>query len=166
MADIFISILDIVFLIVLLYVINFYTQSTTPASARYLPTDFFNKHPVSLIIVFLLLFTVKNILGFLISRAQYNYVYGVASRISRDNLSAYLNGPFTDYVHVDSSIMNRRISQQPIEFCHYVLNGFQQILSQAVLILITGALATMENAPAGESRWINASSGWLIAAHA
>ena len=33
--------------------------------------------------------------------------------------------------------MNRRISQQPIEFCHYVLNGLQQIFSQVVLILIT-----------------------------
>jgi ABC-type bacteriocin/lantibiotic exporter with double-glycine peptidase domain len=33
--------------------------------------------------------------------------------------------------------MNRRISQQPIEFCHYVLNGLQQIFSQFVLILIT-----------------------------
>jgi ABC-type multidrug transport system fused ATPase/permease subunit len=136
-ADIFISILDIVFLIVLLYVINFYTQSAKPASVKYLPTAFFYEHPVSLIISFLLLFTIKNILGFLISRAQYNYVYGVASRISRDNLSGYLNGPYTDYVHVDSSVMNRRISQQPVEFCHYVLNGFQQIFSQAVLILIT-----------------------------
>ena len=97
----------------------------------------FNEHPVLLISLFLVLFTIKNILGFLISKAQYNYVYGVASRISRDNLLQYLNGPYTDYIHVDSSVMNRRISQQPIEFCHYVLNGFQQIFSQTVLILIT-----------------------------
>jgi len=135
-ADIFISILDIVFLIVLLYVINYYTQSAVPASLKYFPA-FFNEHPILLIIVFLVLFTIKNILGFFISRAQYNFVYGVASRISRDNLLEYLNGPYTDYIHVDSSVMNRRISQQPIEFCHYVLNGFQQVFSQAVLILIT-----------------------------
>ena len=136
-ADVFISILDIVFLIVLLYVINFYTQSAVPASIKYFSPTLFNKHPVLLIILFLLLFTIKNILGFFISKAQFNYVYGVASRISRDNLLQYLNGPYTDYIHVDSSVMNRRISQQPIEFCHYVLNGFQQIFSQTVLILIT-----------------------------
>lgn len=136
-ADVFISILDIIFLIVLLYVINFYTQSAVPASTKYFSPALFNEHPVLLIILFLLLFTIKNILGFFISKAQFNYVYGVASRISRDNLLQYLNGPYTDYIHVDSSVMNRRISQQPIEFCHYVLNGFQQIFSQTVLILIT-----------------------------
>ena len=136
-ADVLISILDIVFLIVLLYVINFYTQSTVPASTKYFSLALFNKHPVLLISLFLILFTIKNILGSFISKAQYNYVYGVASRISRDNLLQYLNGPYTDYVHVDSSVMNRRISQQPVEFCHYVLNGFQQIFSQSVLILIT-----------------------------
>ncbi len=136
-ADVFISILDIGFLIVLLYVINFYTQSAVPASAKYFSPALFNEHPVLLISLFLLLFTIKNILGFFISKAQFNYVYGVASRISRDNLLEYLNGPYTDYIHVDSSVLNRRISQQPIEFCHYVLNGFQQIFSQTVLILIT-----------------------------
>ncbi len=136
-ADVFISILDIVFLIVLLYVINFYTQSAVPVSIKYFSPALFNEHPVLLIILFLLLFSIKNVLGFFISKAQFNYVYGVASRISRDNLLQYLNGPYTDYIHVDSSVMNRRISQQPIEFCHYVLNGFQQIFSQTVLILIT-----------------------------
>ncbi len=136
-ADIFISILDIVFLIVLLYVINFYTQSAASPTTKYFSSALFNEHPVLLIILFLLLFTIKNLLGFFISKVQYNFVYDVASRISRDNLLQYLNGPYTDYIHVDSSVMNRRISQQPIEFCHYVLNGIQQLFSQSVLILIT-----------------------------
>jgi ABC-type multidrug transport system fused ATPase/permease subunit len=136
-ADVFISILDIVFLIVLLYVINFYTQSTSQVSTKYFSPALFHEYPVILISLFLLLFTLKNILGFFISKAQFNYVYNIASRISRDNLFQYLNGPYTDYIHVDSSVMNRRISQQPIEFCHYVLNGFQQIFSQTALVLIT-----------------------------
>lgn len=136
-ADVFISILDILFLIGLLYVINFFTQAPTPASTKYLPPALFNGHPVLLIVVFVFLFTIKNIVGFFISKAQYHFVYGVASRISRDNLLEYLSGPYTDFIHVDSSVMNRRISQQPIEFCHYVLNGFQQMFSQAVLVMIT-----------------------------
>jgi ABC-type multidrug transport system fused ATPase/permease subunit len=144
-ADVFISILDIVFLIILLYVINFYTQPASQVSAKYLSQALFNKYPVLLISLFLILFTLKNILGFLISKAQFNYVYGIASRISRDNLLEYLKGPYTDYIHVDSSVMNRRISQQPIEFCHYVLNGFQQIFSQTVLILVTIAAIVIFN---------------------
>jgi ABC-type bacteriocin/lantibiotic exporter with double-glycine peptidase domain len=126
-----------VFLIVLLFVINFYTQPVTQTSVKYFSPALFNEYPVLLIILFLFLFTIKNILGFYISRAQFNYVYSVASRISRDHLLLYLNGPYNEYIHVDSSVMNRKISQQPIEFCHYVLNGFQQIFSQTLLIIIT-----------------------------
>jgi ABC-type multidrug transport system fused ATPase/permease subunit len=136
-ADVFISVLDIAFLIGLLYVINFYTQSGVAISSKYIPTAIFNEHPILLISVFFVLFATKNIIGFIISKRQYNFVYQVASRISRDNLSQYLNGSYIDYIHVDSSVMNRKISQQPIEFCHYVLNGMQQIFSQAVLITIT-----------------------------
>jgi ABC-type bacteriocin/lantibiotic exporter with double-glycine peptidase domain len=137
LADVLISILDIAFLIGLLYVINFYTQTGVAPSTKYFSLAIFNDHPILPIAVFLLLFAIKNMFGFFISKAQYNFVYGVASRISCDNLLQYLNGPFSDYVHVDSSIMNRKINQQPIEFCHYVLNGIQQIFSQLVLILIT-----------------------------
>jgi len=87
-ADIFISMLDIVFLIALLYVVNFYTQSAVPHGSVGRVTDsFFNEHPILLIAIFLFLFTIKNLVGFLVSKAQYNYVYGVASRISRDSLS-------------------------------------------------------------------------------
>ena len=36
----------------------------------------------------------------------------------------------------------------------------------AVLVLVSGSLATIEEAPEGNTRWVNASSGWLTAAHA
>lgn len=36
----------------------------------------------------------------------------------------------------------------------------------ALLILIAGSLATIEQAPAGNARWINSSSKWLTGAHA
>ena len=68
---------------------------------------------------------------------QYNYVYEVASRISKDNLLHYLHGSYDDYVKIDSSVNMYKISQQPIEFCHYVLSGFQQVFSQAALIGLT-----------------------------
>lgn len=68
---------------------------------------------------------------------QLKFIYQVSSRLSEKNLTGYLNGDYNNYVNIDSSVHIRRISQQPIEFGHYVLGGFQQIISQSVLILIT-----------------------------
>jgi ABC-type multidrug transport system fused ATPase/permease subunit len=135
-ADIFISIFDILFLIGLLYIINFYTftgKVTSTSSYKI----YFESHPILLIVLFCISFAVKNAYGFLVSKGQFNFVYDVASRLSKDNLIRYLNGSYADFVTVDSSVMNRKISQQPIEFSHYVLNGAQQVLSQAMLIIIT-----------------------------
>ena len=137
MADVLISILDIAFLVALLYVVNFYTQSDHAATTGKFSLALFNDHPVLLIAGFFLLFATKNYFAFLHSKHQYHFVYDVASRISGENLGHYLDGDYKDYVNIDSSVVNRKISQQPIEFCHYVLNGVQQIFSQAILVIIT-----------------------------
>jgi ABC-type multidrug transport system fused ATPase/permease subunit len=144
-ADVFISLLDIGFLIALLYVINFYTQPAHSLPARFISLELFKNHPLSIIVVFFLLFAIKNGLGFMVSKLQYHFVYGVASRISRDNLLRFLNGSYIEYIHVDSSVINRRVSQQPIEFSHYLLNGVQQVFSQTVLISITLAAILIFN---------------------
>ncbi|HEV7780201.1 MAG TPA: ABC transporter ATP-binding protein, partial [Chitinophagaceae bacterium] len=70
-------------------------------------------------------------------RVQFRFVYEVASRISKNNLTAYLDGTYNDYVNIDSSIHIRRISQQPVEFSHYVLRGVQMIICNIVLIVLT-----------------------------
>jgi ABC-type multidrug transport system fused ATPase/permease subunit len=136
-ADVFISVLDIAFLIGLLLVINFYTRTPSISTAGFGYYKLLNEHPLVLILVFFPLFTLKNVLGFFISKWQYQFVYDVASRLSRDNLLQYLNGNYVDFVNVDSSVIGRKISQQPVEFSHYVLNGAQQIFCQLVLVLIT-----------------------------
>ncbi len=137
LLDVFISILDILFLIALLYVISFYSSPEYSIIIPGIPFSIFNDYPLLLITFFFLLFGIKNGLGFVIFKMQYNFVYKVASRISKDNLSQYLQGTYLDYVNIDSAVINRKISQQPIEFSHYVLNGMQQVFSQAVLILIS-----------------------------
>jgi ABC-type bacteriocin/lantibiotic exporter with double-glycine peptidase domain len=73
----------------------------------------------------------------MVFRTQLRYVYRVASRLSEKKLSNYLDGSYNNYVNIDSSVHIRNISQQPIEFGHYVLQGLQQIISQCILILIT-----------------------------
>ncbi len=137
LADVLISILDIAFLIGLLYLVRFYTLNEPAGTKQDFPFQILHEHPGFSMGMFFLFFTIKNIAGFLVSKSQYHFVYGVASRISKDGLLQYLHGSYINYVQVDSSIMNRKINQQPIEFAHYVLNGVQQIFNQVVQIIIT-----------------------------
>ena len=137
LLDILISLLDIAFLALLLYVIQFYTQRSSVVSPAYFPLKIFNHYPLSLIFIFFILFGIKNFFGFQILKRQIKFVYGVSSRLSQHNLMHYLNGSFNDYVNIDSSVHLHKIGQQPIEFSHYVLTGFQQIISQSILILFT-----------------------------
>lgn len=84
----------------------------------------------------LALFIFKNAVAYLVQKVKFNFVYSVASRISTRNLLQYLEGSYHDYVGTDSAVHIRRISQQPVEFGHYVLSGFQQVFSESVMILL------------------------------
>lgn len=136
-ADVCISILDIAFLLALLYIVNYFTLPEHHLGISHFSSSIIGVHPFAVILFFFLLFVIKNIAGFMVSAMQYRFVYNTASRISRENLRQYLEGPFQDYVNIDSSVINRKINQQPIEFAHYVLNGVQQIFSQMVLVTVT-----------------------------
>jgi ABC-type multidrug transport system fused ATPase/permease subunit len=137
LLDIAISLLDIAFLALLLYVIQFYTQRSSFVPSGNFPLKILDQNPLLLIFIFFILFSIKNFVGFQILKKQIKFVYKVSSRLSQKNLMHYLNGSFDDYIHIDSSVHLHKISQQPIEFSHYVLTGFQQIISQGVLILLT-----------------------------
>ena len=135
--DLVIGILDITFLGLTLYVINFYTKNVAQPGTAFLPKALSDPNSLLLITVFLLLFGIKNWFGFIGLRSQHHFFYRVASRLSKRNISDYLSDQYTRFVHIDSSVQIRKISQQPIEFSHYVLTNFQQVISQSVLILFT-----------------------------
>ncbi len=135
--DIILSILDISFLFLLVFVIGFYTSTYSTEQLPASMSGLLNEYPLLLISIFLLLFGIKNLFGFFLFRVQFRFVYEVASRISMNNLVAYLDGTYNDYVNIDSSIHIRRISQQPVEFSHYVLRGVQMIICNTVLIILT-----------------------------
>ncbi|MGF7037276.1 ATP-binding cassette domain-containing protein [Mucilaginibacter lappiensis] len=136
--DLVISVLDIAFLGLLLLVISFYTSNKVLNSGSIvLPVGWFNKNSILLISLFLILFSIKNWFGYLILRFQHHFFYGVASRLSKKNIIHYLKDDYMRFVHVDSSIHIRQISQQPIEFSHYILTNVQQVISQSILILFT-----------------------------
>jgi ABC-type bacteriocin/lantibiotic exporter with double-glycine peptidase domain len=144
--NVIISLADIASLAFLLLIIRFYTQSIAIPHVPFLPTWVFNKNSVLLIALFLFGFAVKNLFGYLVHQMQYRFVYQVAARLSDRNLSKYFKGTYNDYVTIDSSIHTRKISQEPIEFGHYVLSGIQQIITQCILIVFTIVAILLFNA--------------------
>ena len=144
--DVLISVLDIVFLAFLIFVIHFYTQPGSTSSYTFLPKWFFDSNSLFLIATFFLLFSIKNLVGFAIHRAQSRFIGNVATRLSRDKLIEYLEGRYEEYVNVDSAVHIRKISYQPIDFAQHILGGIQQIITQCVLILLTIGIMIAFNA--------------------
>lgn len=137
LLDIIVSIFDILFLAFLLLLIRFYVQPGSAAKFSFLPFWITNRNSAWLIAVFLLLFSIKNLCGFLITRSNFSFINKVAIRISRNNLVNYQQAAFSDFVHTDSSVYLRNICYQPFEFSQYMLAGFQQLVTQMALMLIT-----------------------------
>lgn len=135
--DLVIGMLDIAFLGMLLFVLNLYTKNTAPVKLSFLPQALVNPKSLLLIGVFFILFSIKNWFGYAGLKSQHHFFYSVASRLSKRNLLSYLSDDYSRFVAIDSSILVRRISQQPIEFSHYILTNVQQIVSQVILIFFT-----------------------------
>ena len=137
LLDLIISIADIAFLALLLLIVQVYTGATVRAGKfSFLLAGWAGEHSVLLIIVFFLLFSVKNLAGFGVFRAQCRFQFRVASRISRNKLIRYQEGSYSDYINIDSSVHIREVSYEPLEFCQHVLGGVQQIITQTVLIAL------------------------------
>ncbi len=135
LLDVIISILDIVFLIALLFLVDYYTSPDKSHLKILWITKFLSHQSLLPIGIFTLLLAGKNGLAYFISKKQFHFIYGVASRISAEKMSDYLDGNYLDHVNTDSSVHLRSINHDPIDFCHYVLRGVQQITGQSILIL-------------------------------
>ncbi|MEO8416098.1 MAG: ABC transporter ATP-binding protein, partial [Ginsengibacter sp.] len=120
-----------------LFVIRFYTDPKSISLPGYLPAAIRDPYNPVVIILFFILFSIKNFFGFNVMRTQQKFVYDIATRLSQRQLQNYQEGSYTDYVAIDSSVQVRKISQMPVEFGHYVLAGLQQIISQSILIFFT-----------------------------
>ncbi|PWT71816.1 MAG: hypothetical protein C5B59_17120 [Bacteroidetes bacterium] len=135
--DIAISVADIVFLALLLFIIQLYTQPSRSASYSFLPSWLRDQRSILPIAIFFLLFSIKNLVGFLIYRAQCKFIGQTSTRLSSDKLQAFLEGEYANYINVDSAIHIRKIINYPIEFCQHILGGIQQIVTQTTLIILT-----------------------------
>ena len=132
-----VSIVDIGSLVILLFIINFYTQPNNRVELSFLPHWLLNRSSPLLIAVFFVLFSAKNFAAFLVFRSQYRFVYQVANRLSQDKLLSFFRGGYIDYISIDSASHVRRISYQPTDFCQHVVGGMQQIIIESMLVLLT-----------------------------
>jgi ABC-type multidrug transport system fused ATPase/permease subunit len=133
-----ISVADITFLAALIFIAGFYTRSGMAVRMpSWVPPAWLNPDSVRLALAFLILFVLKNMLAYLAGYKQYRFIYQVASRIAHANLLDYLQAGYDEYAATDSSVNIRKISQQPIEFCHYILTGLLEIFTEVMLITLT-----------------------------
>lgn len=138
MSDCLSGIADVLCLAALVGLVNYYTQQ--PALTLHWPqiSKWLNQtSPLLILGSFFVVFASKSYFSYRSVRAQYHFVYGVASRLSGSLSRQYLQDNYLDFISIDSSVLHRRINQQPIEFAHYVLHGLQQLISQLVIVLIT-----------------------------
>lgn len=141
-----VSIADIVSLALLVYVIDFYTRPGGGKVPGWFPGWLFNRNSVALILLFFILFSLKNLGAWLVHRAQVNFLTGVAERLSQSRLTKYLQSGYHNYVEVDSSVHIRKIYFHPIEYCQHILDGVQQIITQATLIVLAISAILIFNA--------------------
>lgn len=145
MADIFISLADIVSMIFLLFVVNYFAGA--PGENSLTMVNMLGTHKnILLPVALILFFSIKNLVAFAVQRLRFKFNYRIAARLSEKNILSYLNGAYGNYVGVDSAVHIRAISQQPIEFAQYILYSVQQVVAETILIIFTIASIFFFNA--------------------
>ncbi len=144
--NIIISITDVASLALLLLVINFYISNAADSRLGFLPEWMLDRDSAILVAFFFIVFSIKNLLGILISSAQYKFNSQVAVRISLNKLTNYQQSEFSEFINIDSSSHIRKIAMHPFEFCQHVLSGMQQVIIQSMLILLTITAIILYNA--------------------
>lgn len=144
--DVLVSIADILFLAVLLWIIQFYLQPERKVGITFLPDWLLDRNSAWLIAVFFVLFLLKNVAAYFVNKYYFRFAGNVAVRISRDSLEKYQRSAFTEFVAVDSSVHIRRIALQPFEFSQQILFGIQQLFTQGILVFMAVLAILLFNA--------------------
>jgi ABC-type multidrug transport system fused ATPase/permease subunit len=144
--DILISMLDIAFLAMLLFIVQLYSASSPGRHLSFLPAKLNDPHSLWPVLIVFLLFCLKNGISYRIYESQCRFQFGIALRLSQNNLLQYLEGSYHQYINLDSAVHAGLISQQPMEFCQNILEGLQQCLKELVLICLTVTAVLLFNA--------------------
>jgi ABC-type multidrug transport system fused ATPase/permease subunit len=144
-ANLFMIVMDVGALALLLFLIHVYFSSGSPAGT-FPGYPFLKSHPYLVLGIFCVAFAGKNYLAQQVLRADNEFLYSVATRLSEEKLDRYFQSSYASYVQVDSSVHIRGIAHQPVEFVNYVLRGMQQVVIHSLLVLLTVSAILVYNA--------------------
>jgi ABC-type multidrug transport system fused ATPase/permease subunit len=131
-----ISLTDIAVLTILLSIVSLYTDSNNQLVSL-LPSIFRNAESLFPIIALVVIFILKNTVGYLIFQKQSTFFFAIASRISRQKLVSYLNSSYEQYILSDRAKIFNSVNYRPIEFAQNILSSIQTIFTESTIILIT-----------------------------
>lgn len=137
-GEVLLQLLDTAFFAALLLLVALYAGQAGVAEELALWARALKAHPLPVLGGFLLAYGGKSALAWWWTTRQWQAVYGVATRLSAQSLAHFFRSDYHHYVHVDSAVQVRRISQQPVEFALYLLRNVQLVLSQAALLVLIG----------------------------
>lgn len=137
LGDAAVSAADVFFLALLFSLIGHYSGE---GRSRLLPPGF-ALAPATAFALFTLAFVAKNLWAQWLTKRQFGFSYGVAARLAATGLEQYLGDSYANHVRANTAIVSRRIEQLTTEFCHHLLSGFRQAVTQAVLVVL--ALAAL-----------------------
>jgi ABC-type multidrug transport system fused ATPase/permease subunit len=135
-----VSIADIGSIAILLALIQSYAATGSPGIIGRAVQRLSDLHALLAPILVLLLFLGKNSLAYSSIKAQFEFIYSVATRLSADRLDEYFRSDFGSFTDTNSAVHTARISYQPMEYASFILGGMQQLFSELVLIILAVAL--------------------------
>ncbi|MBN9295993.1 MAG: ABC transporter ATP-binding protein [Filimonas sp.] len=137
-----ISLIDILSIAFLFFSIHFYT-SKNAVSFLHIPIGNATMLPA---IFLLLLFAIKSYGGYITGKYQYNFVHAVSARLSEKALILHLEGSYQDHISGDTGTLIRRIVYTPTEFAQFILLGYQQLITESILVLLATITLLLYNA--------------------
>jgi ABC-type multidrug transport system fused ATPase/permease subunit len=138
-GEVVLQLADTAFFAGLLLMVAIFTGGGTVIEQLPFATEVIQNNYVLVLVGFLLAYAGKNILAWWWTAKLWQGVYHVAWRLSAQNLEAYFQRDYHQYVHEDSAAQIRKVSQQPVEFALYLLRNTQLLLGQVALLLLIGA---------------------------
>jgi ABC-type multidrug transport system fused ATPase/permease subunit len=88
-----------------------------------------------------LIFILKNLLLFIVSKKQTNIAFKLATKLAFDKYSTYLNKPYSFHNENNTAVLLRNFSQLPFELVSYLIIPFVAIINELfVLILIISGI--------------------------
>jgi len=144
--NVLLSIADIGSIALVFVVLNIYSGHSVAWVSPVLQILNIEQQSIIPVVLLITIFIVKTLAGYFISKMQSRYIADIASRLTGKSLLLYLEGSYEDHVNIDSAVWMRRICFQTLEFAQFILSGVQQVINEAILIIISIIALALYNA--------------------